>query len=141
MEYKRESKNSTVIVILAYIVFFAVTGYPQETNNGNISNFHGIKYIESEFCSKQSHQDAFLARDKLKHFIGSMITSAFFYRLSEENFAWSQTGAICFGIGITASIGIGKEVYDSQKRGGRFSWKDLLADGLGIFTGILIATQ
>jgi uncharacterized protein YfiM (DUF2279 family) len=141
MEYKRESENSILTIILLIVVLFSITGYSQEINIVKISRSHMDKYIETNFDSKKSYQDAFFAHDKLKHFIGSMITTTFLYKLSEENFKWNQKNSLFFSFGMTASIGVGKEIYDLKKQKGQFSWKDLLANGLGIATGILLATQ
>ena len=41
------------------------------------------------------------------------------------------------GIAATMALGIGKELYDART-GGRWDWKDLLADALGVMVATII---
>lgn len=60
--------------------------------------------------------------DKILHFTACLIPSCF-----------GLHGA-CFAAGL----GIGKEFGDSCATGNRWSWGDILADGLGIIIGLSI---
>ncbi|HID10140.1 MAG TPA: hypothetical protein EYP17_02420 [Candidatus Latescibacteria bacterium] len=41
---------------------------------------------------------------------------------------------------LSAALGLGKELRDSR-RGDRFSWRDLAADGAGVLLGAWLATS
>jgi uncharacterized protein YfiM (DUF2279 family) len=43
--------------------------------------------------------------------------------------------------GATFSLGIAKEFYDKSRSENHFSWKDLLADVVGIGAGFIILNQ
>jgi len=45
-----------------------------------------------------------------------------------------------FSISFSAVAGIGKEIYDGVSKKGTPSWKDLIADGVGILLGVLLFT-
>lgn len=52
---------------------------------------------------------------------------------------WQEGRALPLSIGMTASLGVAKELYDWQFSPSRhFSWKDLVADLVGISAGILL---
>jgi len=45
------------------------------------------------------------------------------------------------GVGITMSVGVGKEIYDMNQPGNYFSWGDIAADSLGTFIGAQIGSS
>ncbi len=53
---------------------------------------------------------------------------------------------ICFIVSIfnpwlAVGLALGKEYGDSKAQGNKWSWGDIMADGLGIACGIIIATM
>ena len=76
--------------------------------------------------------------DKVKHFSMSlMLVTAGGYTLTRYV---DQSGqdALKWSIGVSATFGMGKEVYDSAHPQHHSSWGDLLADALGIVAGGII---
>jgi len=63
-----------------------------------------------------------LQKDKILHFAACLIPSL----------------AGLYGASFAAGLAIGKEYGDSKAAGNAWSWSDLLSDGLGILTGLLI---
>lgn len=57
-----------------------------------------------------------------------------FYRNREES-------SLYFSAALTFSLGLGKEFHDGRTPQGKFSYKDLAADILGIGLGLWIATR
>lgn len=80
-------------------------------------------------------EDRWLAQDKWKHASASCMLTI------QGEYYWQQlAGAELKGASITMpvlvlSLGTGKEVWD-MRRGSKFSYKDIVADFLGIAAGV-----
>ncbi|MFQ5631695.1 MAG: VanZ family protein [bacterium] len=75
--------------------------------------------------------------DKYSHFtISAFLTAGQFFVLREQA-DFSKNCSLTIAVTSTALIGIAKEVYDSVSKKGTPSFKDLVADFLGI--GLAIA--
>ena len=76
--------------------------------------------------------------DKVKHFFCSYTAMLTFTALAiikwESPVAWS----INFGVAMAILVGVIKEFYDLYVKKSKFSIGDLIADGVGILTAILI---
>jgi len=81
-----------------------------------------------------------LGEDKLKHLMVSTFLTGIGYRLSYDGFDCPQDRSRVVASSITFSIGLGKELRDQAQKGDTFSFKDLVADLLGIGMGLLILT-
>lgn len=81
--------------------------------------------------------DVWLAQDKLKHFVASAVlvgAGTYWAKYKQE---MSESESFTLGCSFSFSLGLCKEIAD--KRSGRvFSFKDGLADLLGIVAGFLI---
>ncbi|MBN2364794.1 MAG: hypothetical protein EH225_01410 [Calditrichaeota bacterium] len=86
-------------------------------------------------------RDHWLAPDKAKHLMGSLISTVFFHQVASHGFQSSQSEAALAAAGISFALGAGKECMDRRKEGNFFSWKDLVADVAGLLTGLVIANQ
>lgn len=88
----------------------------------------------------QKHsRDPWLGKDKSDHALASAgLVAAQFYALHQE-FDVNSARSRQIAAGSTLLIGIGKEVYDLVSHRGTPSWKDLLADlvGVGLAAGIM----
>jgi uncharacterized protein YfiM (DUF2279 family) len=85
--------------------------------------------------------DRWLAWDKLEHFGVSAFLSTFSYEVYHDFYNNNEESSLCFSCGLTFSLGLGKEICDDKRPEGRFSYKDLVADVLGIAAGLWIATR
>jgi len=84
-------------------------------------------------------QDRWLSEDKFEHIFFSSFLLGLSYCLYRNELNKSDASARQVGIGIALSIGISKELYDLADRGNP-SFKDILADIVGIVIGILVFT-
>ncbi len=78
-------------------------------------------------------RDRWLGYDKLQHVTFSFLSTLSNQYVLVNKFDLSEKEAFPVSISLTASLGLGKEVYD-QRRGSRFgfSYRDLVADAVGI---------
>lgn len=84
-------------------------------------------------------QNGWLSEDKFEHIFFSSFLLGSSYYLYRNELNKSDASAREVGIGIALSIGISKELYDLADRGNP-SFKDILADIVGIVVGILVFT-
>ena len=113
--------------------------------------FHQISHAEnnSEISSSKENEesdtlkicDRWLAWDKVEHFGVSAYLSAVSYKIYHDFYHNHKESSLYFSCGLTFSLGLGKEVYDEKRPDGGFSYKDLVADILGIGFGLWIATR
>ena len=82
--------------------------------------------------------DRWLAVDKLQHFIFSTHLTLLSYKVSRDSFHNTTTTARAESVSLVFSLGIGKELLDSAKPDDRFSYRDLIADALGIGLGLIL---
>jgi uncharacterized protein YfiM (DUF2279 family) len=85
--------------------------------------------------------DRWLAPDKLEHVAVSAFLSGVSYSIFRDFYCNKQETSACFSATLTFGLGLGKEFYDRRAPRGKFSYKDLVADILGIGLGLLIATR
>jgi uncharacterized protein YfiM (DUF2279 family) len=79
-------------------------------------------------------RDSWFGIDKIKHFfISAFIESVSYSALqaARVNHRTALTGAI----GVSAALGVARELHDKRTPGNRFSYKDLTWDALGITAG------
>ena len=86
---------------------------------------------------KSDNKDKWLGKDKARHLVGCFILSGVLYWKARYRHKLSQQESICSGVGITLSLGALKEIWDSRHPGSWFSWKDMAANLLGSFLGVL----
>jgi uncharacterized protein YfiM (DUF2279 family) len=83
--------------------------------------------------------DPWFGFDKLEHFAASTIIQSWAHttlRAHGASYAQASWGAAA----ITASAGIGKEMWDRTHHGD-FSYRDLAADGVGLLSGAVMMRQ
>ncbi len=78
--------------------------------------------------------------DKLLHIIHSAAIYGLSYHIYHCELNNKKECAILFSVSFTGITGISKEFYDLKKKS-YFSYKDLIADGIGIFIGYLLFTR
>jgi putative lipoprotein len=101
-----------------------------------------ISFLNEEGKSDTSKtSDRWLAWDKVEHFGVSAYLSAVSYKIYHDFYHNHKESSLYFSFSLTFSLGLGKEVYDEKRPNGKFSYKDLVADILGIGVGLWIATR
>jgi putative lipoprotein len=83
--------------------------------------------------------DPWFGFDKLEHFAASAIIQSWAhttFRSRGASYSQASWGAAA----VTASAGIGKEIWDRHHHGD-FSYRDLAADGVGLISGAVMMRQ
>ncbi len=84
--------------------------------------------------------DSWLGVDKAAHIAGScMITVAMSEGLNYLA-GYSDNTSKQFGVSVAFSMGLGKEIHDSLQSNNSFSYKDIIADIVGILVGIMLVS-
>ena len=130
-------------LIFCFFLFLLLHQISHAENESQISflNENG----KHEFCVSRSDtqeiSDRWLAWDKVEHFGVSAYLSAVSYKIYHDFYHNNKESSLYFSFILTFSLGLGKEVYDQRRPNGKFSYKDLVADILGIGVGLWIATR
>ena len=91
--------------------------------------------INVESSSAREQTDRWLAMDKFWHFSASFVTVGATYHFGRDRISLSEPLSTGIATGGTITLGLTKEFYDLAGPGGRFSWRDLAADALGVCAG------
>lgn len=86
--------------------------------------------------SFSSNSDPWLGRDKMQHLAFSFLLTLGSQYVLVNKGARSEMQALPLSVSGTAAVGLAKELYDRHKPRGRFSTRDLIADGLGILLAV-----
>ncbi|MBD3376689.1 hypothetical protein GF406_16760 [candidate division KSB1 bacterium] len=99
-----------------------------------------VEQTDSVHTLKNSQiiKDRWFAKDKADHFVTSAFLTGMGYYAARQEMDSSLPASKNIGIGFSLSLGIAKEVYDGTSQTGTASWKDLVADILGIGFGYLL---
>jgi uncharacterized protein YfiM (DUF2279 family) len=85
-------------------------------------------------------RDSWFGIDKIKHFfMSAFIESVSYSVLQAANV--KRRPALTTAIGVTAAIGIARELHDKRTPGKWFSYQDLTWDALGIAAGAALLTR
>ena len=85
-------------------------------------------------------RDSWFGIDKIKHFFMSAFIESVSYsalQAARVNHRSAMAGAI----GVTAAIGVGREIHDSRNPNNHFSVKDLTWDALGAGAGVALLSH
>jgi uncharacterized protein YfiM (DUF2279 family) len=83
--------------------------------------------------------DPWFGFDKLEHFAASLIIQSWAHTTLRAA-GWKYGPASYGAAAVTATAGIGKEIWDRHHHGD-FSYRDLTADGVGLITGAIAMRQ
>lgn len=108
------------LVMLPRIITAQVTAIPVDTTKDT------VRY------------DPWMGFDKVQHFTVSCLWTLSSQYLLESKLQFSASEALPLSMGSAFLAGIGKEIYDREKKNGFFSRRDLVANVLGITVGILL---
>ena len=78
--------------------------------------------------------------DKIQHAgVSCLLTLSSQYVMVNKS-GFDENKALSYSISSAALVGLTKELSDSNRKDGHFSWGDLIADGVGIAIAVLIIT-
>ncbi|MBC8181226.1 hypothetical protein H8E88_08880 [candidate division KSB1 bacterium] len=131
-------KNSfLIVVVFLWILLFL----SQTASAGNFE----LKKIQPEKFQLQkitfTVSDSWFSRDKAHHFLTSafLTTAGYYYSRELNNFSNFKSQQL--GISFSLSFGLIKEIRDGIQKNNSFSWKDLVADILGIAVGLVLVSD
>jgi len=90
------------------------------------------------FSFMSPKNDKWIAKDKGLHIIHSACAVGLTYHIYHCELNNNHSGAVKFSVSLTSLAGITKEIFDSKKKPSSSSWRDLVADAIGIGLGVLI---
>ena len=92
------------------------------------------------FAQTAVARDSWFGIDKIKHFfMSAFIESVSYSVLQAANV--KRRPALGAAIGVTAAIGVAREIHDKRTPGKWFSYQDLTWDALGIAAGAAMVTH
>ncbi len=91
--------------------------------------------------SSASGQDSWRDRDKRLHLVVSAGMVGVGFHLLHDRWHCAADESRMLAVSMTALAGMIKELTDGRKTPSTRSYKDLLADGLGILVGVFLFTQ
>ena len=92
------------------------------------------------FAQTAVARDSWFGIDKIKHFfLSAFIESVSFSALQAAHV--KRRPALSAAIGVTAAVGVAREIHDKRTPGKWFSYRDLAWDALGIAAGAAVLTQ
>lgn len=100
-------------------------------------NEHNLNLTET-VKSDSTNVDSWFSRDKGLHLVGSLIGTTLISNINRNTFNIKNYKNKTISAGVTLSIGCFKEIIDSTQKNNKFSWKDLMADFIGIAIGLVI---
>ena len=125
--------NDKVLIFCFFLLLFL----HQISHAGNKSKGSFL----NEKSDTSETRDSWLAWDKVEHFGVSAYLSAISYKIYHDFYHNRKKSSLYFSSGLTIGLDLGKEIYDKKRPTGKFSYKDLVADVLGIGLGLWIATR
>lgn len=120
-------RNQIFRIVLAVLLILGVNPCHAEEN----SRTGGTAAV-------QKSPDAWLARDKARHFVVSFLMTGAAGYAARTHWNWNRPESVKWGVGLTLSLGVMKELRDLRHPGAQASLKDLTADVLGIASGVLL---
>jgi uncharacterized protein YfiM (DUF2279 family) len=89
------------------------------------------------FAQTAVTRDSWFGIDKIKHFfIAAFIESVSYSALQAAGA--NRRAALGGAIGVSAALGVARELHDKRVPGNRFSYRDLTWDALGITAGAVM---
>jgi len=82
-------------------------------------------------------RDNWFGIDKIKHFFMSAFIESVSYSFLQAAHV-QRRPAMAGAIGVSAAIGVARELHDRRTPGNHFSYRDLTWDGLGIAAGAVM---
>ncbi len=76
--------------------------------------------------------DPWLSRDKGAHFAASAFLASVGYYLARREQNWRDRPSQVFSVSLALAFGVGKELWDRFSRRGQASFRDLVADIVGV---------
>ncbi len=121
------------LIIATFLTIFAAFPVVVEADTDEHSDLR-----VSLTLNRKQESDFWFGRDKARHLIGSFILTGAMSWIIKNRFEQKSPDNIFMGAGTVLFLGIAKESVDRKRHSGTFSWKDIIADLIGICLGALL---
>lgn len=109
--------------IITYIILFSIC-FAQSTESDSLNTTHKT-----------------IGFDKIQHAaVSCLLTLSSQYVLINKS-GFDENKALSYSISSAALVGLTKELSDSNRKDGHFSWGDMIANSIGIAIAVLIITH
>jgi len=132
-------KRNLILLIVVFCTYYGDV-FSLEFNarapcfrSDSLKTSHDVRYTK-----KFTMDDSWVSTDKYHHALVSTFIMSSLYFFERENLNISNQAAISVSVSTTMAIGLGKELLDKRSRHGVASYKDLIADLIGIGVGYLL---
>jgi uncharacterized protein YfiM (DUF2279 family) len=105
-------------------------------NGDSVYYTHAVDTVKNPIM----FSDPWVAPDKGLHLVGSMIMMIGSSQYLMQHHNKRTRDALYIGGGFTFSLGLLKEIRDNCQDSNRFSYKDLIADAIGITIGGILSS-
>jgi uncharacterized protein YfiM (DUF2279 family) len=95
-------------------------------------------FADAGLAQPAESTDDWLGTDKLQHAVFSAHLTLLSYKALRQSYHNTPGSSRAGAIFVVFSLGASKEVADSRKPNDRFSYKDLIADAVGIGVGLIL---
>ena len=122
-------------VLLIALLFFVngmLLAKPENSSEKLVALKNTLRKSENEKSA-----DKWLGKDKFQHFFVSGFLTAYGYAFLHQAIKSPENTSVYVSSVGVAALGVGKEIYDLKSKKGQPSFKDILADLLGIGTAFL----
>ncbi|PIS27988.1 MAG: hypothetical protein COT43_07595 [Candidatus Marinimicrobia bacterium CG08_land_8_20_14_0_20_45_22] len=89
----------------------------------------------------KNSRDPWLGLDKLKHFTSAVYMTMTAYYVQSRIANKSRNASENVSTMMTVTLGVSKEIFDTRKKDGFFSWKDVLFDVAGTAVALVFINQ
>jgi len=114
------------------LVLWQGPGFSADSLFGQTTTVYVLPAIHARRTS-----EPWFSKDKFLHFSASAALSGLCFHVYAARLQGDVERGGVFSVSLTGLIAFSKELYD-ESRGGTFSWKDLVWDGLGIAVGYFV---
>lgn len=106
----------------------------------NLSVVIGLAIIGQGCAHNARYNDAWFAKDKAAHFVGSAVISGIATKVAMDRGSTDCDAALA-GMTVSIAIGSGKEIYDKRIKKTFYSSKDIVWNVLGSLAGSLAVSR
>lgn len=135
------SRTPFFFSLLIFVLCLVISVPAQEFKKPDTSVTLGCFWVGTDSSGHVDSPDKMWAPDKAKHAMTTLMATVFMVKTLQEQTGLNHASRRYISAGFTLSLGISKEMWDGQKPGNHFSWRDLFADAVGITLGWILVNQ
>ena len=124
-----KSKSLFILFLILMISGTTVFGFWQKAE------------VDTSISSSDHFQDDWFGEDKVHHAVMSFMLTWWGTMTHDLMHDHGSNQDIRAGVGFSITLGLAKEIRDSRMPKNRFSWKDIVADLLGIGMAVLLLNR